>query len=54
MTISNGIAGGGFEAAKPSGFNNVSPEQYAADPNKNFSATDKSAQDGSGLNNGGK
>jgi len=50
----NGINGGGFEAAKPAGKNNVAPQQYAAAPNKNFSATDKSSQDGAGLNNGGK
>lgn len=54
MTISNGIAGGGFEAAKPAGTNNVTPEQYAAAPDKNFSPADKSSQDGAGLGNNGK
>jgi hypothetical protein len=44
----------GFDNTKPAGTNNVTPEQYAAAPSKNFSATDKSAQDGAGLNNGGK
>jgi hypothetical protein len=51
----NGIAGGGFEAAKPSAttpWNNN--EQYAAAPDKNFSPTDKSSQDGAGLGNNGK
>jgi len=51
MTISNGIAGGGFEAAKPAGKNNVAPEQYAAAPNKSFPASDKSSQGNAGLTN---
>ena len=54
MTTSNGIAGGGFEAAKPAGTNNVTPEQYASAPAAAFPATDKSSQDGAGLGNGGK
>ena len=53
MTISNGIAGGGFEAAKPAGTNNVTPEQYAAAPDKNFSPADKSTQGNAGLGNNG-
>jgi hypothetical protein len=54
MTISNGIAGGGFEAAKPSAttpWNNN--EQYAAAPDKNFSPADKSTQGNSGLGQNG-
>jgi len=50
MSISNGIAGGGFEAAKPAGKNNVPPQQYAAAPNKNFSAKDMSTQGNAGFN----
>ena len=53
MTISNGIAGGGFEAAKPAGTNNVTPEQYAAAPDKNFSPADQSTQGNSGLGKNG-
>ena len=49
----NGIAGGGFEAAKPAGTNNVTPEQYAAAPNKNFSPEDKSTQGNVGLGQNG-
>lgn len=52
--MTNGIFESGFDNTAPAGKNNVAPEQYAAAPNKNFSATDKSAQDGAGLNNGGK
>lgn len=44
----------GFNNTKPAGTNNVTPEQYAADPRAAFPATDKSSQDGSGLGNGGK
>lgn len=44
----------GFNEVKPVTNTTWSGEQYAADPDKNFSATDKSTQDGAGLGNGGK
>jgi hypothetical protein len=44
----------GFNNTKPAGTNNVAPEQYAAAPSKNFSATDKSTQDNAGVGNNGK
>jgi hypothetical protein len=34
--------------------NNVPAVNYTEDPKPAFPATDKSSQDGSGLNNGGK
>ena len=53
MTTSNGIAGGGFEAAKPAGQNTIDAG-YASNPGSAFPAQDKSSQDGSGVGNGGK
>lgn len=47
----NGIAGGGFEAAKPAGTNNVTPEQYAAAPGAAFPAKDMSTQGPAGTTN---
>ncbi len=44
----------GFNEVKPVTTTSWSGEQYAADPNKTFSATDKSTQDGAGVGNGGK
>ena len=44
----------GFNETKPVTTTSWSGVQYAADPDKNFSATDKSTQDGAGLGQGGK
>lgn len=53
--MSDGLNLDGFATAKTPAttpWNNN--EQYAAAPNKNFSPTDKSSQDGAGLGNSGK
>ncbi len=44
----------GFNEAKPSATGPWNGVQYASDPKSAFPATDKSSQDGAGLNNGGK
>jgi hypothetical protein len=49
----NGINGGGFEAAKPAG-NNTINAHYSDNTGSAFAATDKSSQDGAGVGNGGK
>ena len=48
--MTNGIFESGFDNTAPAGKNNVSPEQYAAAPNKNFSAQDMSTQGNAGFN----
>jgi len=49
----DGINGGGFEAAKPAG-NNTINAHYSDNPGSAFAATDKSTQDSAGVNQGGK
>jgi hypothetical protein len=49
----DGINGGGFEAAKPAG-NNTINAHYSDNTGSAFAATDKSSQDGAGVGNGGK
>ncbi len=44
----------GFNETKPSAAGVWNGVQYASDPKPAFPATDKSSQDGAGLNNGGK
>lgn len=54
MTISNGINLEGFSnTGEQSGSNNIDAK-YSPAPGGAFPAADKSAQDGAGLNNGGK
>jgi len=50
----DGINGGGFEAAKPAGSSPWATENYTEAPKSAFPAADKSSQDGSGVGNGGK
>lgn len=50
----NGINGGGFEAAKPSGTSPWPTENYSPATGSFPAASDKSSQDGAGLGNGGK
>ena len=52
MTISNGIAGGGFEAAKPAGTNSIDGH-YSDNTGSAFPASDVSAQGNAGLNQEG-
>jgi len=49
----NGINGGGFEAAKPAGTNDINAH-YSDNTGSAFAATDKSSQDGAGVGNNGK
>mgnify|MGYP000023180503 CR=1 FL=1 len=49
----DGINGGGFEAAKPAG-NNTINAHYSDNTGAAFPSTDKSSQDGAGVGNNGK
>jgi len=51
--MTNGIFESGFDNTKPSASNNLPPEQYAANPNAAFSASDMSTQGNAGLNQEG-
>ena len=52
--MSDGINMTGFnQTGEQSGSNNIDAK-YAPNPKSAFPATDKSSQDGAGLNNGGK
>ena len=44
----------GFNEAKPAGSSPWPTESYTEAPKASFPSTDKSSQDGAGLNNGGK
>ena len=48
--MTNGIFESGFDNTKPSAPNNVTPEQYAADPMAAFPAKDMSTQGNAGFN----
>ena len=50
----DGINGGGFEAAKPAGTSPWPTENYSPATGSFPAAQDKSSQDGAGLGNGGK
>ena len=52
--MTDGINLTGFNELKPAGTNNLDLNPTGQAPDSAFSATDKSAQDGSGLGNGGK
>lgn len=52
--MAEGINLDGFNGPKVNAAPVWNGEQYAADPAAAFPATDKSSQDASGLNNGGK
>ena len=52
--MSDGKDLNGFNEVKPVTNTSWNGEQYAADPASAFPSTDKSAQDGSGVGNGGK
>ena len=52
MTISNGIAGGGFEAAKPAGQNTIDAN-YSPATGSFPAAGDKSSQGNAGLGKNG-
>ena len=48
--MTNGIFESGFDNTNPSASNNLPPEQYAANPNAAFSASDVSTQGNAGFN----
>jgi len=48
----NGINGGGFEAATPAGTNNINAH-YSDNPGSAFAATDMSTQGNAGFNQEG-
>jgi hypothetical protein len=52
--MTDGINLTGFNELKPAGTNNLDLNPTGQAPDSAFPATDKSAQDGSGLGNGGK
>lgn len=55
MTESNGINLDGFTNTKPAGTNSINASgQYSPATGSFPAASDKSTQDGAGLNNGGK
>lgn len=52
--MTNGIFESGFDNTKPVTPSTWPTEHYSDNPGSANAASDKSAQDGAGLNNGGK